>query len=88
LLATTAGPCPLCRRPILPLERVNVDHIVPRADGGTDALENLQRVHQRCNMAKNARCSTKLREKLQSAPERGRRRRRVWEGAIRFDARS
>jgi 5-methylcytosine-specific restriction endonuclease McrA len=55
------------------------------AAGGTDALENLQRVHQRCNMAKNARRPAKLRDKLRPDHERDGCKRRVWSGAIRLD---
>jgi hypothetical protein len=36
-------------------DRLSVDHIVPRSQGGGDEWENLQPVHQRCNMRKGGR---------------------------------
>lgn len=45
-------PCPLCSRPLLPHERLHLDHIVARRWGGTDHPSNLQVVHQRCNLRK------------------------------------
>jgi hypothetical protein len=52
------------------------------ADAGSDALENLQVTHQRCNMAKNGRRSAKLREQRLASGESER---RIWEGAITLD---
>lgn len=31
-----------------------IDHILPRAGGGTDEIENLQCVHPRCNASKGS----------------------------------
>lgn len=45
--------CAVCRG--LGLEDDEAGHKVARCDGGTNARENLQREHRRCNAAKNAR---------------------------------
>jgi 5-methylcytosine-specific restriction endonuclease McrA len=85
LVLAAAGPtprCGICGQTIWPLERRQVDHIVPLADGGSDALENLQVCHQRCNMATNGRRSAKLREQRLASGESER---RIWEGAITLD---
>lgn len=59
-----SGVCALCDRPMLrnrfeaPHARVwqklraTVDHIVPKSKGGSDACENLQLAHARCNKIK------------------------------------
>ena len=44
--------CPHCRQAIKNQEDLTIDHIVPRAKGGTDAIENLQPMHKRCNSDK------------------------------------
>lgn len=36
-------------------ERLTVDHVIPLALGGTDDLENLQTLCERCNSVKGAR---------------------------------
>lgn len=52
------GLCGLCDW-MLPAgwDDVQVDHIVPRARGGSDDVSNLQAVHARCNARKGARDS-------------------------------
>jgi 5-methylcytosine-specific restriction endonuclease McrA len=44
------SPCPLCRTPLLPHQRLHLDHIIARSLGGTDDPRNLQVVHRRCNL--------------------------------------
>ena len=44
--------CPHCREAIKTQEDLTIDHIVPRAKGGTDAIENLQPMHKKCNSNK------------------------------------
>jgi 5-methylcytosine-specific restriction protein A len=44
VLARDGGRCQLCGQPAQ-----QVDHIVPRADGGSDALDNLRAVCGRCH---------------------------------------
>jgi 5-methylcytosine-specific restriction endonuclease McrA len=46
------SPCPLCRTPLLPRQRLHLDHIIARSLGGTDDPRNLQVVHRRCNLKK------------------------------------
>lgn len=45
--------CALCGGP--GLENDEADHKLPLSEGGTNDRGNLQRVHRRCNAAKNAR---------------------------------
>jgi 5-methylcytosine-specific restriction endonuclease McrA len=42
---------------------LEVDHIIPRSHGGTDALENLQTLCKKCNLGKSNRDSTDLRRR-------------------------
>ena len=41
--------CPWCNKPIYNINDFSWDHIIPRALGGTDDLENLQPMHKRWN---------------------------------------
>lgn len=41
--------CALCGKAIGDIERATLDHIVPRAHGGRDLIENLQLAHFQCN---------------------------------------
>jgi 5-methylcytosine-specific restriction protein A len=50
VIARDAGICQLCGK--LVTGRGDVDHIVPKAKGGTDAMENLQFVHVGCHSQK------------------------------------
>lgn len=53
LLQSSEGRCALCG---LPVDRsdVHVDHAIPLARGGTNALRNLQIAHPTCNLRKGA----------------------------------
>lgn len=44
--------CPWCKRPITGQQDLTIDHIVPKAMGGTDNIENLQPMHKECNSLK------------------------------------
>lgn len=46
--------CPLCRTAMLPGERLHLDHILPRADGGDDDASNLRVSHGSCNELRGA----------------------------------
>jgi hypothetical protein len=51
------GKCPLCGyaippREVLETDLVNIDHIMPRALGGSGRQENLQLTHVLCNVGK------------------------------------
>lgn len=55
------GTCPLCREAldfecIADPDYANIDHIVPRSHGGSDARSNLQLAHVPCNQAKGCGC--------------------------------
>ena len=64
LWQTQSGHCALCSKPMLrnrfeaaharvwAKQRATVDHIIPRSKGGSDAPENLQLAHARCNKIK------------------------------------
>lgn len=64
LWTAQSGLCALCSEPMLrnrfdapharvwAKQRATVDHIIPRSKGGTDAAENLQLAHARCNKVK------------------------------------
>ena len=49
------------------MNSASVDHIVPRAKGGTDHLDNLQLLCGHCNRVKGDRGMEYLRAKLQIA---------------------
>jgi len=48
VLAEYGTVCHLCRRP----GADSADHIVPRASGGDDSLDNLRPAHSSCNSAR------------------------------------
>lgn len=48
LVALYGSHCWLCNRPIVD-ENPTLDHIVPRAVGGSNRLHNLRLAHDRCN---------------------------------------
>lgn len=50
---TTYTWCALCHKP-LRLVEATLDHIIPRARGGEDTLENLQLAHNLCNKLKGS----------------------------------
>lgn len=51
---STGQVCPLCQQSLsLFDDHLHVDHILPRAKGGTNELSNLQVVHKWCNLHKS-----------------------------------
>jgi len=64
LWESQSGQCALCSKPMLrnrfeaahariwAKQRATFDHIIPRSKGGSDAPENLQLAHARCNKIK------------------------------------
>lgn len=44
--------CPYCHKPIYLQGELTIDHTIPRSKGGTDAIENLQPMHGKCNFEK------------------------------------
>lgn len=57
------GDCPGCKRHY-PAKDFHVDHIVPRADGGSDELDNLQLLCGHCNSTKGTGTMHDLRHRL------------------------
>jgi len=51
----TNGHCYYCRNPLKPWETFSIDHVIPKAKGGTDELDNLVPSCRRCNSRKGAR---------------------------------
>lgn len=47
--------CGLCKEPIDSFEEATVDHIIPRARGGSNRFDNLQLAHENCNSEKGCR---------------------------------
>lgn len=45
------GKCALCGKPV-PLTAMDLDHIVPRARGGSDEITNFQPAHYSCNRSR------------------------------------
>lgn len=52
LAARDGAICAICGKPIVTADGGTLDHIVPRAFGGRDRIENLQLAHFRCNTKK------------------------------------
>ena len=46
--------CPWCKQPIKATQELTIDHIKPKAFGGTDNIENLQPMHKECNSLKGS----------------------------------
>lgn len=48
--------CPWCKEYIYDINDFTWDHIVPKAAGGADSVENLQPMHRHCNNASKNDC--------------------------------
>ena len=57
LAASGSMPCTRCGEPIAYGERFDLDHLVPRALGGTDGPSNLGVAHPACNRKATPRLS-------------------------------
>lgn len=44
--------CGICGEPITDMKDCTIDHIKPRARGGTTSIENCQLAHRECNLKK------------------------------------
>lgn len=52
LIAEHGMVCALCGKPIESESELTVDHIIPRAMGGSTTYENCQLAHKECNFRK------------------------------------
>ena len=55
LLKKQQGKCPWCGLFFRHGDVWNVDHIVPKSKGGTDATDNLQLLHRHCHLRKHGK---------------------------------
>lgn len=55
LLKRQAGQCPHCGLYFKPDDHLEVDHIIPKRDGGKDVYANWQLLHTHCHHAKTAK---------------------------------
>ena len=55
LMKSQKGKCPHCGLYIGTEDNVEIDHIIPIADGGKDEYKNLQLLHQRCHHIKTGK---------------------------------
>lgn len=55
LLSAAQGPiCAICQSELRKSE-ATIDHVIPRADGGKDTLDNFLLAHEACNHARGCR---------------------------------
>jgi 5-methylcytosine-specific restriction endonuclease McrA len=47
--------CWLCGKAIVEGQRWDIDHVMPRSQGGTDDMRNLRPAHARCNRSRGAK---------------------------------
>ena len=52
LLARDGSACYLCKQPADESDPLEIEHVRPRAAGGTDDLGNLRLAHRSCNRTK------------------------------------
>lgn len=65
----SGGICALCDKALEPIAaKVHIDHIVPRAAGGTNEVDNLQAVHKSCNSRKGNRPMAEVVERIRTTP--------------------
>jgi RNA-directed DNA polymerase len=55
LLHRQQGRCPTCSLLFRDTDRLEIDHIVPQSQGGTNNLDNLQVLHRHCHDRKQER---------------------------------
>src|SRR5579883_1035015 len=59
LLKKYQGKCPECGLMFVDDDLLEVDHVIPRREGGTDKFDNLQPLHRHCHDRKSARDRSK-----------------------------
>lgn len=55
LLKRHSGRCPECELLFVGNDLIEVDHKLPKKEGGTDRFDNLQPIHRHCHDVKTAR---------------------------------
>ena len=50
------GKCPCCQKPITWMTGCSKHHIIPKSQGGTDVLINLQLLHPKCHVKLHQEC--------------------------------
>jgi RNA-directed DNA polymerase len=63
LLKIQKGVCPHCGHSFRDGDKMEVDHIIPRAIGGKDEYKNLQLLHRHCHQKKTARDLKEIRKR-------------------------
>ena len=53
LLKKQKGKCPICGQHFTPDDLIEVDHIIPKSQGGKDTYKNYQALHRHCHDAKS-----------------------------------
>ena len=61
--------CLGCKKPFISFDKMEVDHIRPRSQGGKDVYDNLQLLHRHCHVAKTAKDLSGLKVKSQEPDE-------------------
>lgn len=54
LLRKQKGKCSICKKAFSVLDRLEIDHIIPKFKGGPDTYNNLQLLHRACHVQKTA----------------------------------
>ncbi|NER39935.1 MAG: HNH endonuclease [Oscillatoria sp. SIO1A7] len=57
MLKKQKGKCNQCGHYFMPEDLIEVDHIIPRSQGGSDKYDNLQLLHRHCHDVKTAQDS-------------------------------
>lgn len=65
LLKRYKGKCPACGLLFIEGDLIEVDHKIPKLDGGTDRFDNLQPLHRHCHDVKTARDNANRRALIQ-----------------------
>lgn len=52
--------CHICRLDIASMDDVHIDHVIPRARGGSHTYENVRPAHARCNLRKHVKLMEEL----------------------------
>jgi len=54
LLRKQKAICPMCKKKFTSMDKMEVDHIIPKNKGGKDLYSNLQLLHRSCHVEKTA----------------------------------